>query len=275
MKYGTELIKLDSVSYAYPSFEGAEAILKNINLTIRRGEWVAIAGTNGSGKSTLAKLIAKLYPASSGEVRLTIPEMPPVQLVFQNPDMQVIGETVYEDLCFGMENYGVTDAEMQQRADEALEKVGLTTMADTPVSQLSGGQKQLLAVAACLCVNPAVILFDEATSMLDPMSRQTIIKAAQKLHQEGKTIVWITQWLDELAWANRVIALDQGRIAFEGSAQDFFYSKDGHNKSFCDRLGFAPPYTVQVALSLINKGFKLDPLPLTPAELGKSVSVFL
>ncbi|MCR8635068.1 ATP-binding cassette domain-containing protein [Paenibacillus radicis (ex Xue et al. 2023)] len=275
MNFGEHLIKLEHVSFAYASAEKAPAILQDVNLTIRRGEWVAIAGTNGSGKSTLAKLIAMLTPATSGELSFNIPEQPPIQLVFQNPDTQVIGETVYEDVCFGMENYGIAEPEIHLRAQTALQKVGLEALADRPVAELSGGQKQLLAIASCLCMNPPALLFDEATSMLDPRSRHNIIQVAQELHREGKTIIWITQWMDELAWAERVVALDQGKVAYNGSTLDFFYQTDEHNQSFCDRLGFAPPYTVQVALSLVNKGFKLDSLPVTPAELGKIVSVHL
>ncbi|NOU97252.1 ATP-binding cassette domain-containing protein [Paenibacillus sp. LMG 31456] len=275
MNFGDDLIKLEHVSFTHPSSEDAPAIIKDVDLTIHRGEWVAVVGTNGSGKSTLAKLIAKLTPVSSGEVRFNIPEQPPIQLIFQNPDMQVIGETVFEDVCFGMENYGIAEAEMRQRALTALRKVGLEAMTDSPVSQLSGGQKQLLSIASCLCMNPAVLLFDEATSMLDPRSRHNIVQVAQELHGEGKTIVWITQWMDELAWADRMVVLDQGRVAYNGSTRDFFYLTDEQSQSCCDRLGFIPPYTVQVALSLINKGLKLASMPVTPAELGKIVSLHL
>ncbi|TDF92327.1 energy-coupling factor ABC transporter ATP-binding protein [Paenibacillus piri] len=273
MPIGAELIALDRVSFSYPSADGTVSVLNNINLTIRRGEWVAVAGTNGSGKSTLAKLMAGLIPAASGEISFAIREQPPVQLVFQNPGTQIIGETVFEDVCFGMENYGIPDSEMARRAMDALEQTGLSSMADMPVARLSGGQKQLLAVASCISVNPAVLIFDEATSMLDPLARQHVAQAAKRLHHLGATVVWITQWLDELSLADRVIAMDQGSIIFDGSPPDFFYKRNDQCQTGCDRLQFAPPYTVQVVLSLLDQGCKLrEPLPITAAELGKAVS---
>jgi energy-coupling factor transport system ATP-binding protein len=266
----TAIITINQLSFSYPSANGSESILQNIQLSVRRGEWVGIVGTNGSGKSTLAKLMAKLLPAASGEVRLAVPEQPPIQLIFQNPDVQAVGETVLEDIRFGMENYGVAAAEMEQRAQHALQITGLAAYAHTPVAELSGGQKQLLAIAASMSMNPAVLIFDEATSMLDPLSRHSIGMAAQQLHRNGTTIVWITQWLDELAWGDRVVALDQGCIVFDGSPRDFYYAKDEQRRSCCDRLGFVPPYTVQAALSLLQHGLELDPLPLTADELGKA-----
>ncbi|WP_165842212.1 energy-coupling factor ABC transporter ATP-binding protein [Paenibacillus xerothermodurans] len=303
------LIELEHVSFAYPSGGGDTDVVTDINLSIQRGEWVTIVGSNGSGKSTLAKLIAKLFTATRGAVSYHMQERPPIQLIFQNPDAQIIGETVYEDLCFGMENYGISREIMRERALEALSKVGLAAHADAPVSQLSGGQKQLLCIAACLVLQPAVVLFDEATSMLDPLARTKIAAVAQQLHREGKTVIWITQWLDELAYADRVVALHNGGIVFDGSTKEFFYGsisdsdwaertdrsyaggldiaaaetsspndstefhhlpRDGWS-SCCERLGFVPPYSVQTARALLQQGFQLDPLPVSTTQLGQAV----
>jgi energy-coupling factor transport system ATP-binding protein len=296
MTFESDAITLESVCFTYPSNEETSSVVENINLSIRRGEWLAIAGTNGSGKSTLAKLITRLFTPTAGTVRHAIDAKPSIQLIFQNPDMQIIGDTVYDDVIFGMENYELDPGEMPARAAAALGRVGLKDMADTPVSRLSGGQKQLLCIASALAVQPAVFVFDEATSMLDPLSRSSIVAVAQQLHREGKTVIWITQCLDELAYAERVVALDKGGIVFEGTPRQFFYGfgqaggiaaaderaaatsssshlpSDESRMSCCERLSFVPPYTVRTARILMEQGFELNPLPLSPAELGKAVS---
>jgi energy-coupling factor transport system ATP-binding protein len=270
-------ISLKHISYWASSYDGPRPIISDLSLDIHRGEWLSLVGTNGSGKSTLAKVIAGIYPVSSGTLTYEIEENPPVQFVFQNPDLQIIGENVYEEVCFGMDNFGVKPARMHERAMEALTKVGLSQLTDRPTSQLSGGQKQLLAIAGCLAVNPAVLLFDEATSMLDPLSRKNIIEVAQELHREGKTIVWITQLLDELACSDRIVALDEGSIVFEGSKEQFFYGTGQGNfeESGCERLGFKAPYTIQVAQLLLKQGCQLNPMPFTPDQLSEAVRAIL
>jgi energy-coupling factor transport system ATP-binding protein len=272
MEKPSDCIKLDHIYYSIATFDGYKTILNDIDLTITRGEWVAIVGRNGSGKSTLAKVLTKIVPVSAGTIHFNIEERPPVQLIPQNPETQIIGETVLEDVCFGLHNYGIGPHEAQSRAMEALEAVGLAYRVNDPPSALSGGQKQLLNIAGCLALKPPVYIFDEATSMLDPVSRENILKIAHELHQKGTTIVWITQLLDELAWADRVIALDQGEIVFNGTARQFFYRQGEQRFSFCEQLGFPPPFSVQVACSLIRQGIRLDPLPVSPEELAKVVS---
>jgi energy-coupling factor transport system ATP-binding protein len=273
MNTNINLISLENISYTIPTVDGMKPILQDVNLHIQRGEWVAIVGSNGSGKSTLAKVMAKLNPISAGKVTYHIDETPPVQLIFQNPESQMVGETVYEDVCFGMLNYGVDSNLMDARAKEALARVGLADCNDWKTSQLSGGQQQLLAIAGCLAVNPALLILDEATSMLDPLSRQNIIKVLSELHRQGRTVVWITQILDELAWCDRVIALEDGEIVYNGSKHDFFYDPiNPAAPSVCEQLGFIAPYTVQVVHSLIRQGVPLHSLPLTPEDLATAIS---
>lgn len=266
------LVQLDRVSLTLDTADHPRTILHPVDLQIQTGEWIALVGSNGSGKSTLAKIIAGLQSPSSGTVTLTSVEQPAIQLVFQNPDTSIIGETVYEDICFGMGNFGVAVDDMQAIASEALGKVGLGTHIHSATSTLSGGQKQLLAIAGCLVVNPSVYVFDEATSMLDPMSRQLILKVVRQLHSEGKTIIWITQLLDELAICDRVVGMMDGKLMFDGSKSDFFYKKGTDTLSPCERLGFRPPYTVLVAEELAKHGYILEPPPLTPEQLSKAVS---
>jgi energy-coupling factor transport system ATP-binding protein len=257
----TQMI-LSGVGVAFASAEGVHKVLDGIDLQVRQGEWIALIGQNGSGKSTLAKVLCGLCPVSRGDVERGALQ---VQMVFQNPEAQIVGETAYEDVCFGMENRAVDPSEMPERARAALEKVGLARKIDQSVTTLSGGQKQLLGIAGCLAVEADVIVFDECTAMLDPASREMVIGVAQELQKQGKTLIWITQWMEELAYADRVVALASGRVAYDGAARAFFY--DG----VCRELGFVPPYVVQVAESLREKGAVLAEQPLTAQELCEAV----
>ncbi|WP_028549742.1 ATP-binding cassette domain-containing protein [Paenibacillus sp. UNC451MF] len=276
------ILSLHHLSCTIPLQETSKMLLHDIHLHIHSKEWVTIVGTNGSGKSTLAKVIAGLHPITEGSMTSSIPGNPAAQLVFQNPDTSIIGETVYEDVCFGLVNYGVSEPALEQIAMKALGRVGLASLAHTPASSLSGGQKQLLAIAGCLAVSPSLYIFDEATSMLDPLSRKTILELAHQLHVEGSTVIWITQLLDELTGSDRVIALESGRVAFDGSSREFFYgtaadymvnSLSDAGMTPCESLGFTPPYVVAVAQRLIRQGCVLKTKPLSPEELSHVVGV--
>lgn len=272
-------IELQGVSYAAAAAAGeTKTLLQEVNMRLPKGQWLAVIGANGSGKSTLAKLMAKLYPPTTGTVmygdRSAAGCSPFVQVIFQNPDVQMIGETVYDDVCFGLDNYGFPFGEIHRLAMDALEKVGLAAMADASPAVLSGGQKQLLQAAGCLAVQPEVLIFDEAASMLDPMSRQRLLQSARRLHAEGATIIWITQLLDELEASERIIALESGAVVFDGSKEMFFYPEHGEADSVCERLGFAPPYAVRVALELMKRGRRLDPLPFSIEEVGEAVAAW-
>ncbi|MCZ8514207.1 ATP-binding cassette domain-containing protein [Paenibacillus filicis] len=266
------LLRLDGVTVRLSAMEGPVLLLEDITLDLHQGEWLAIVGPNGSGKSTLAKVIAGLCPPTEGTVMTDVQgrESAFVQMIFQNPDTHLFGETVYDEVCFGLENRGIPGEQIRERAMAALREVGLEHKADAAVASLSGGQKQLLAAAGCLAVRPDVLLFDEATSMLDPLSRDCLLHTARRLQQSGMTIVWITQLLEELAYADRAIALENGAQVYEGSPERFFY--EGPDASMCERLGFQPPFTVAVARGLLLRGLRLEPLPLTPEDLAKAVS---
>ncbi|UQZ82616.1 Energy-coupling factor transporter ATP-binding protein EcfA2 [Paenibacillus konkukensis] len=268
----TALITFEQVSYHIDHAGTPRIALRNIDLSVYRGEWLAVAGTNGSGKSTLAKIAAGLYSPTGGNLKRSIGREPAVQLIFQNPETALIGETPYEDVCLGLANFGVSNEDIPSRALDALRQVGLAQLAHAPAASLSGGQKQLLAIAGCLAAEPAVYIFDEATSMLDPQAREGIIHIARRLHREGATILWITQLLDELVWADRVAALEEGRLRFTGTSRAFFYEIGDDGMSCCEQLGFAPPYTIQAVRQLVKHGYRPEPLPLTPEQLGKAVS---
>jgi energy-coupling factor transport system ATP-binding protein len=258
-----EKLILSGVTVAFRTPEGIHKALDEVDLKIRQGEWVALIGHNGSGKSTLAKVLSGLCPVSRGEVEQSGSN---VQMVFQHPEAQIVGETVYEDICFGLENRAVDPEEMPERARFALEKVGLSHLLHRPVTELSGGQKQLLSIAGCLAMEAETLVFDECTAMLDPASREMVLSVAKELHRQGKTLIWITQWMEELAHADRVVALERGRVAYDGEARTFFY------EGVCERLGFVPTYAVQVAQRLREKGVELSARPLTPEELSEAVS---
>ncbi|WP_235918151.1 ATP-binding cassette domain-containing protein [Paenibacillus lutrae] len=249
-----------------------EIVLNKISLELNQGEWLVLVGRNGSGKSTLAKAVAGLIPVTGGTVEPGWTSGERMRMVLQNPDTQLIGETVYEDICFGLENIAADPEKMPDIARHVLSLVGMKNRMHDMCEQLSGGQKQLTAVAGALAVGASVLLLDEVTSMLDASSRQAVTEALHHLHRRGTTVVWITQWMDELALADRVIALDQAEIVFEGTAQDFFYSQDnGSGFTPCEKLGYQPPYSVQVMRELQ----KLEPrmLDFRPVSLEEWMEV--
>lgn len=264
-----------TLSNAYVAFRtetGVKPVLTDLNIAINAGEWLAVVGRNGSGKSTLLRVLFGLLPLSKGEVARSPEAERAMALVLQNPEAQLVGETVREDLYFSLENTGADPAAMPELAQAALERVGLAAYLDAPVNGLSHGQKQLLAVAGGLALHARVLLFDEASAMLDPASARQLFHAIKELQAEGTTVVWVTQQMDELSLADRVLAMDQGRQAFLGTPQEFFYSAatpSGRSKGRpCERLGLQMPYAVQTAVQLAARGIALDPLPLTIADLA-------
>ena len=208
-----------------------------VSLEIARGEFVAVLGRNGSGKSTFAKLLNALLIPTSGV--LTVDGKRAVDedsgfdvrrccgMVFQNPDNQIVATIVEEDCAFGLENLGVEPAEIRRRVDETLREVGMADYASASPSRLSGGQKQRVAVAGVLAMRPKVIVFDESTAMLDPIGRRDILALAKRLNrEEGITVVWITHFMDEAVQADRVVVMDSGRIALEGTPREVFVQVD-------------------------------------------------
>lgn len=251
-----------------------QTLLNDINLELHKGEWLAVVGRNGSGKSTLAKVMAGLIPAAGGRIEPGWTAGERMRMVLQNPDTQLIGETVYEDLCFGMENAGLHPGRMPETALHVLGLVGLADKRNESCEALSGGQKQLTAVAGALAVGASVLVMDEVTSMLDSFSRSMVIDALSQLHEQGLTIVWITQRLDELAQADKVVVLDEGKTVYSGAARDFFYGSmpgagsGGAAVSPCLENGYELPYTVEVTRELHRLGvLGLEERPVTPGEL--------
>ncbi|MCL2598494.1 MAG: energy-coupling factor transporter ATPase, partial [Firmicutes bacterium] len=218
------MIVLDKVKFAYAGAD--EYAVKGVSLQIAEGSFVAILGHNGSGKSTLAKLLNGLLLPSGGSVvaygfdtsdkKQLYEVRKSVGVVFQNPDNQAVASIIEDDVAFGLENLGVPSAEIRQRVDEALKAVGMYEHREGTPFRLSGGQKQRLAIAAVVAMRPKTIVFDEATSMLDPQGRQEVLEIAKRLQKEGTTIVWVTHFASEVVDADRIVVMHKGRIAMEG-----------------------------------------------------------
>lgn len=215
-------IDVRNLNFAY---QPKRAILKHLDLQIEKGEWIAILGHNGSGKSTFAKTLVGLLEPSSGSVTVDGVELTPdtapqirekIGIVFQNPDNQFVGVTVRDDIAFGMENLCFPRKQMEESIAFFAGKVGMDRFLDKEPSSLSGGQKQRVAIAGILAMQTEVILFDEATSMLDPTARRELMDYIRTLHAEGLTIVMITHDIEEALWADRLVLLREGEIFRQG-----------------------------------------------------------
>ncbi|MPM64500.1 Energy-coupling factor transporter ATP-binding protein EcfA1 [bioreactor metagenome] len=240
-------IEIVNVGFQYA---GAEKIaLKNISLSIHKGEVIAIVGHNGSGKSTLCKMLNALLIPAEGTV--TVDGMDTrdeknlleirrrVGMVFQNPDNQLVTTIVEEDVGFGPENLGVPPAEIRVRVDAALNEVEMSAYAEKASHALSGGQKQRVAIAGLLAMQPEVLVLDEATAMLDPRGREEVLSTVKKLNQErGMTVVMITQFMEEALGADRVFVLSEGRLVMEGTPREVFNERALLEESRLDAPAF-------------------------------------
>lgn len=195
--------------------------LNNLNIEINKGEWIAILGHNGSGKSTLAKTLVGLLEPQEGEIyiddvllteKTAYDVRKKIGIVFQNPDNQFVGVTVKDDIAFGMENLCVPREQMLEKIDFYAEKVGMKKYLDKQPSNLSGGQKQRVAIAGILAMRSDILIFDEATSMLDPYTRNDLIEYMKSLHKEGLTIIMITHDVNEALLADKMLIMKQGEI---------------------------------------------------------------
>lgn len=236
------LISFENVSFSYVTEDdnGNEIrreVLKNFNLNIKQGSFVAILGHNGSGKSTVAKLTNGILFADEGRIVVNGIEAKNdesifdvrrnVGMVFQNPDNQIVSSIVEEDVAFGVENLGIPSDECRRRVDDALKTVGMYEYRRKAPSNLSGGQKQRIAVAGIIAMKPKCIVLDEPTAMLDPSGRCEVINTVMKLNkEEGITIVLITHYMDEAVRADRVVVMDDGEIKLDGTPQQVFSDVD-------------------------------------------------
>ncbi|MCJ7843081.1 energy-coupling factor ABC transporter ATP-binding protein [Lederbergia sp. NSJ-179] len=264
------VISIQNISFRYE--DQKEYALKDVTFSIAKGEWLAIVGHNGSGKSTLAKILNGLQFPEKGKVLVgkcqlsdeTIWDIrKQVGMVFQNPDNQFVGSTVQDDVAFGLENNGVPFVEMKERVQNALERVSMETFLDQEPHHLSGGQKQRVAIAGVIALRPQVIILDEATSMLDPLGREEVLKTIRHLKEEQDlTVISITHDLEEAVKADRIIVMNKGEVYKEGRPDDIFQLDEELIK-----LGLDMPFSIKMANSLRQRGFTLPHKYLTDAEL--------
>lgn len=274
-----ELIKFENVDFSYTleddeNNEQQVDVLKNLNLKIEKGSFVAILGHNGSGKSTIAKLTNGIIFPQKGKVVVAGMETKEddsifdvrkeVGMVFQNPDNQIVASIVEEDVAFGVENLGYPPEECRKRVDEALKTVGMYEFREKAPHKLSGGQKQRVAVAGIIAMKPQCIVLDEPTAMLDPSGRKEVIETIKKLNKEdGITIVLITHYMDEAVEADRVVVIDGGEVKMDDTPQNVF-----GNVAEIKALGLDVP---QVTELIYNSKLKSDKTILNTEDCVKFI----
>lgn len=267
------MIEVKDVSFTYRQEDKTTEVLKQMNLTIQKGEFLVILGRNGSGKSTLAKHLNAVLTPQSGTV--TVMGMDTrdekrlfdirsrVGMVFQNPDNQIVAAVVEEDVAFAPENLGVPSQEIRERVEAALAVVGMSEYRRHAPHMLSGGQKQRVAIAGILAMNPECIVLDEPTAMLDPIGRQEVMKTVRKLNREqGMTVVLITHNMEEAIEADRILVVHHGEIIRQGTPREIFSQVEEIKE-----LGLDVPQVTELAYELNKQGLKIREDVLTEEEL--------
>ena len=278
-------IEIKNLNFSYRDDEKPLTVLRDVSLSIEKGEYVAIVGHNGSGKSTLAKLLNLViddYEGFEGSIivdgkEITSPDMSEddvyelrkkIGMVFQNPDNQLVATIVEEDVAFGPENLGLPREEIRRRVDEALATVGMTQYAKHEPHRLSGGQKQRIAIAGIIAMKPECMIFDESTAMLDPLGRKEVVETMEKLNREdGKTVITITHYMDEAVRADRVIVIDDGRVVLDGKPGEIF-AKD----KILRECGLDLPLCADLLLRLRKRGFELSGEINTPEQCAETIA---
>jgi len=268
-------IQAKDLTYRYDSTR--HRALRNVNLEIARGEFAAILGRNGSGKSTLLRHFDTLLPIQAGTLYVCGLDAAGEEnhreirrrcgIVFQNPDNQFVSSVVGEDVAFGLENYGTPEAEIPDRVAGALKLVGMPGFEAKSPQMLSGGQKQRVALAGVLVLSPEVLMFDEATSMLDPQGRREVLETIRKLHrEEHKTVVLVTHYVEEAVDADKIVLMDGGAVLAEGAPEEILT-----DRQLLHDAGLTPPMAVRIYYGLAEKGVRLPFCPLTMNALVDAV----
>ena len=264
------IIDVKNLSFRYKESQEYYDV-KDITFHVKRGEWLSIVGHNGSGKSTTVRLIDGLLEAESGEIvidgqRLTEENVWNIRrqigMVFQNPDNQFVGATVEDDVAFGLENQGLSRQEMKKRVEEALDLVGMLDFKKREPARLSGGQKQRVAIAGVVALRPAILILDEATSMLDPEGRRELIDTVKGIRKDyDMTVISITHDLEEVSMSDRILVMKKGEIESTSSPRELFSRND------LDQIGLDDPFANQLKHSLSQNGYDLPENYLTESEL--------
>lgn len=275
----SDIISVEHLAYTYPGVEDTPGVpvFADLNLTIEEGSFVAVLGTNGCGKSTLAKHFNAILLPSGGKVYVCgidtanedrlIAIRRNVGMVFQNPDNQIVANVVEEDVAFGPENLGIASPEIRRRVDGALKQVDMYEYRTHAPHLLSGGQKQRIAIAGVIAMEPKCIVLDEPTAMLDPRGRREVIDTIGRLNREkGITVVLITHHMDEAAKAQRVVVLDKGKVAADGTPKEVFSQVE-----LLHDIGLAAPETVELCWELNQECFDLPLDKLDPKECAQAL----
>lgn len=279
-----QIIKTEDLVFDYPAQTPEESdtrVLKSVNFTVKKGEFVAVLGHNGSGKSTLAKHFNAVLKPTSGKVLVEeidtaddsrlLDIRQRVGMVFQNPDNQIVATIVEEDVAFGLENLGVEPKEIRRRVDEALRQVDMVEYYRHSPHQLSGGQKQRVAIAGIIAMRPDCIVLDEPTAMLDPRGRREVLSTIQELNREnGITVILITHYMDEAVKADRVVVIDEGNILLDGTPKEVF-----RNVEQLKNVGLDVPQVTELAYELRKEGIDIPDDILTEDECVAYLSKLL
>lgn len=268
------MIQASNITFSYEYEE--IPCLKGVSVSAEPGEFIAVIGQNGSGKSTLVKHINALLELQTGS--LTVSGLDAsrkeniwklrrkVGMVFQNPDNQFVSSVAGEDIAFGMENYGVPKEEIPARTKAALSRVGLEGFEERSVHTLSGGEKQRLALAGVLALEPDILVFDEASSMLDPEGRRGLLETMHRLRGEGRTIITVTHYIEETVEADRIYLMKDGKVLKQGKPREILTDKE-----LLLSAGMAPTLPVQMYYDLKDRGICLPFCPLTEEELAEEL----
>lgn len=263
-------IQFDKINFEYESAE--QPALQSVSISINENEWIAVLGRNGSGKSTFGRLINGLLTPTSGTVKVSglstsseknvwsIRQC--VGMIFQNPDHQFVATTVKDDLAFGLENLGLPRDVMEERIEEYSKLIGISHLLDSEPHRLSGGQKQRVAIAGVMAMEPKVIVFDEATSMLDPIGRKEVLETMQMLHRRGMTIISISHDMNETVFADRMLIFHQGKLLKDATPVEIY-----ENPNLLVEMGLTLPYVFQLQNELNVNGVAISKVCLTEEEL--------
>ena len=255
------LIEVRNLTYSY---DNKVNVLNDVSFDVMPGKYISLIGHNGSGKSTIAKLLIGLLAPKSGSIKIFDQELnrktvrearSHIGIVFQNPDNQFIGSTVRDDIAFGLENRQIKHEEMDLIIEKFSKKVNMEEFLDKEPENLSGGQKQRVAIAGILAINPDVIIFDEATSMLDPKGKREIHECIEQMRKENPnlTLISITHDLEEAFSSDEIIVLNKGSIAFKGSPKEIL-----NHKNELVELGLDLPFKVKFVELLKQKGIVVN-----------------
>lgn len=279
-----QIIKTEDLVFDYPAQTPEESdvrVLKSVNFTVKKGDFVAVLGHNGSGKSTLAKHFNAVLKPTSGKVLVEgidtaddsklLDIRQTVGMVFQNPDNQIVATVVEEDVAFGLENLGIEPKEIRRRVDKALRQVDMVEYYRHSPHQLSGGQKQRVAIAGIIAMRPDCIVLDEPTAMLDPRGRREVLSTIQELNREnGITVILITHYMDEAVKADRVVLIDEGNIILDGTPKEVF-----RNVEQLKSVGLDVPQVTELAYELRKEGIDIPDDILTEDECVAYLSKLL